>query len=266
MAKRLPVVMIHGAFCGGWVFAQWRALFEARGFVVHTPTLRHHSSAVEGTASLGGVGVRDYCADIGALVDSLDSPPVIVGHSLGGLLAQMLAAAGRARALVLLAPLAPWGMFPSTPFEWMSLQALYWEGAFWKKVLPPKYWVAAANALDRVPEPERAAILARLVPESGLAIFETMHWMLDSAKTAFVDQLAVTCPILCLAGANDRIVSPTTVRRLARRYGGRARYELLDGHGHWLPGEPGWERIAKGSLIWLDQVLDRNPKRVLGTG
>ena len=68
-----------------------------------------------------------------------------------------------------------------------------------------------------------------------------------------------------VAGANDRIVSPTTVRRLARRYGGRARYELLAGHGHWLPGEPGWERIAKGSLTWLAQVLDRNPKRVSGT-
>ena len=219
---------------------------------------------VEGGEALCGIGVGDYCADLRALADSLDSPPVIIGHSLGGLLAQMLAAQGRARALVLLAPMAPWGMFPSTPFEWMSLQALCWEGPFWKKVLPPKYWVAAANALDRMPEQERDAILARLVPESGLAIFETMHWMLDSAKAAFVDQRAVTCPILCLAGAHDRIVSPTTVRRVARRYGGRARYELLAGHGHWLPGEPGWERIANGSLVWLDQVLDRDSRRVSG--
>jgi pimeloyl-ACP methyl ester carboxylesterase len=265
MSKRLPVVMLHGAFCGGWAFAHWSTLYEAHGFDVRSATLRHHSSAEE-AAWLGGVSIRDYCADLARLIDSLDSRPVIVGHSLGGLLAQMLAATGRARALVLLAPLAPWGMFPSTPFEWMSLQALCWEGLFWKKVLPPKYWLAATNALDLVPEEKRAAILRRLVPESGLAIFEALLWMLDSRKTTFVDQRAVTCPILCLAGGRDRIVPSGGVRRIARRYGGRARYELLPGHGHWLIGEPGWERIATGSLAWLDQVLDRDPKRVSRTG
>src|SRR5438552_120784 len=148
MANRSLVIMIHGAFCGGWAFAHWSAVYEAYGFDVRTATLRHHSSAQEAARLLCGVSIRDYCSDLAALIDSLDSPPVIVGHSLGGLLAQMLAATGRARALVLLAPLAPWGMFPSTPFEWMSIQALCLEGSFWKKVLPPRYWLAAANALD----------------------------------------------------------------------------------------------------------------------
>jgi non-heme chloroperoxidase len=264
MAKPLPVVMIHGAFCGGWSFAGWRALYEARGFDVHTPDLRHHASHEEAQRFLGGVSIRDYCADISTLLDRFDSLPVVVGHSLGGLVAQMLAAKGCIRALILLAPLAPWGMFPSTPFEWMSMQALYLEGAFWKKVLSPRRRIAAAHALERVPEEFRPAILKRLVPESGLALFEAMHWFLDPHKATLVEPRAVTCPILCIAGACDRIVSATTARRVARRYGGRARCEILRDHGHWLHGEPEWERIARGSLAWLDQVLDRDSERVGG--
>jgi pimeloyl-ACP methyl ester carboxylesterase len=264
MAKRVPVVMIHGAFCGGWSFANWRDPYEARGFVVHTPTLRHHSSREEAARLLGGVSIREYCADIAALLGRFDSPPVVVGHSLGGLIAQMLAAQGRVRALILLAPLAPWGMVPSTPFEWMSMQALCWEGVFRNKSIPPRPQIAEIHALERLPEESRVAIVNRLVPESGLALFEAMHWFLDLHKTTFVEPRSVTCPILCIAGGRDRIVSATTVRRVARRYGGRARYELLRDHGHWLHGEPGWERIAAGSLNWLDEVLDRDWKRVSG--
>jgi non-heme chloroperoxidase len=64
----------------------------------------------------------------------------------------------------------------------------------------------------------------------------------------------VTCPILCLAGAKDRVNSPGTVKSVASRYRGRARYEELDGHSHWLIGEPGWEEIAKLALDWLEDL------------
>ena len=256
--------MIHGAFCGAWSFANWRALYESRGFAVETPNLRFHGSEGEALSLLSGVRVSDYLGDLRALVERCETPPVVVGHSLGGLVAQMLAAQGGVRALVLLAPLAPWGIFPSSASEWMALQALYWHGALRKMVLKPEHSIAAAHAFDLVPDNERTGLLERLVPESGQAIFEAMHWMLDPRKTTVVDRRNVTCPILCLSGARDRIVSPITVRRISRRYGGRARYELLPDHGHWLPGEPGWERIAVGSLTWLDQVLVPDEKHVSG--
>ena len=264
MMQRVPVVMIHGAFCGAWAFAPWRAEFESRGFGVHVPALRHHATREEAARSLAGVSLGEYLADLSALVDSLRSPPVLIGHSLGGLLAQMLAARMSVRALVLLAPLAPWGVFPSTPGECVAMQALFLEGAFWKKVLLPRQAIAETHAFDRVPRRDRAMLLDRLVPESGLALFESMQWMFDWRKTSFVDRHALTCPLLCIAGGHDRIVSPATVRHLTRRYHGRARYELLPDHGHWLVGEPGWERIANGSLVWLDQVLDRDTRRVSG--
>jgi pimeloyl-ACP methyl ester carboxylesterase len=252
--------MIHGAFCGGWVFEPWRPLFEAQGFEVHTPTLLYHEPG-SSQEKLARTGICEFAADLEALVDRIGGSPIVIGHSLGGLFAQMLAARGRARVLILLAPSAPWGMFPSTPSEFFAAQSLYAEGIFWRKPLAPSHRIAAANALDLVPEEDRASILKRLVPESGLAMFEVLHWMFDGNRASFVDPRAVACPILCLAGARDRINSPATVRRLARRYGGRSRYEVFPGHSHWLPAEPGWERIAAGSLDWLSRILDRDMER-----
>ena len=148
---RSPVVMIHGAFCGGWVFDHWRTAFEARGYKVHTPTLRYHDRGDDPPAELGKTSVRDYADDIETLVAGLPSPPILIGHSMGGLIAQMLAARRDVRALVLLAPSAPWGVLPSTPFEFISAQALYLAGDFWNRILVRTHWIAAANALDQLP-------------------------------------------------------------------------------------------------------------------
>jgi non-heme chloroperoxidase len=252
---RPPVVMIHGAFCGGWVFEDWRAPFAAKGFGLHLPTLRHHDCGRNPPPELGTTSVLDYAADLEALLDGLDEPAVLIGHSMGGLLAQMLAARRPVRALVLLAPSAPWGVLPSTSFEIVSAQALYMAGNFWNQVLRPTHWIAAANALDMLPEAQRDAVFARFVPESGQATFEIMHWALDLKRAAQVDARAVTCPILCLSGARDRVNPPATVRRIARRYEGRVIHEELAGHSHWLIGEPGWEKIAARTLDWLDDVL-----------
>ncbi len=257
------MVMVHGAFCGGWVFDEWRALFEANGFSVHTPFLRHHEPAADNTA-LGRTGLCDYVDDLCTLAERTGGSSVVIGHSLGGLLAQMLAARARVRALVLLAPSPPWGMFCSTGFEFLSAQALYFEGAFWRKAIAPRRRLAAESALEFVPEAQRGGVLDRLVPESGQAMFEVLHWMFDLHRAASVEARAVACPVLCLAGAEDRINPPETVRRIARRYGGRSRYEELPGHGHWLTGEPGWEKVANGALEWLLRVLGRDPESVGG--
>jgi non-heme chloroperoxidase len=256
--SRPTVVMIHGAFNGGWVFDAWRARFEEAGYKVLAPTLRYHDCGHKPPRELGTTSVLDYAGDLEKLIGTLDAPPVLLGHSMGGLLAQMLAARIDVRALVLLAPSAPWGVLPSTPFEIISAQALYLAGDFWSKRLRPEKWIAAANALDMMPDHDE--IFARFVPESGQATFEIMHWALDLKRATQVDPRKVTCPMLCISGRSDRVNPPGTVRRIAKRYEGRIVYEELKGHSHWLIGEPGWEQIADRSLEWLGEVL-AEPKK-----
>ncbi len=253
--------MIHGAFCGPWVFERFRRPFEAAGYRVHAPMLRHHAHGAPVPRALGTTSLVDYAADLATFIAKLDAPPVLLGHSLGGLLAQMLAAKGLARALVLLAPCPPWGVLPSTLFEIASAQTMLLAGDFWNQPLKPDYWVAAANSLDRLPPAERHKVFARFVPESGLATFEIMHWAFDLKRAALVHAQDVVCPILCLTGSHDRINPPSTVRRIAERYKGRAIYEEIEGHSHWLVGEPGWETIAARALGWLGDILGTAGKR-----
>ncbi|MBV8979118.1 MAG: alpha/beta hydrolase [Alphaproteobacteria bacterium] len=251
-AARTPVVMIHGAFCGPWAFEHFRKPFEAQGHAVHAPVLRHHDHGHNPPAALGQVSLLDYAHDLSQLVKGLGEPPVVIGHSLGGLLAQMLAARGLARALVLLAPSAPWGVMPSTMFELASSQTLFFaQGDYRGSVIRPSYRIAAAHSLDKLAPAERSAVYARFVPESGQATFETMHWSFDHRRAARVAARDVSCPILCLVGSDDRINPPSTVKRIAGRYNGQAVLEELPGTSHWLIGEPGWAQIAQRAADWV---------------
>jgi non-heme chloroperoxidase len=245
--------MIHGAFAGPWSWDGFAAKFRAAGYPVYAPCLRHHDGQ-KPPPSLGQTSLADYANDLKVFLEELDAPAILVGHSMGGLLAQMLAARCETRAAILLAPSAPWGVPPSSLFEIASAQAMLLNVGFWNSILKPDEHIAGRHSVDRLAGAERDAVLARFVPESGRAVFEIMHWGMDMGRASEVDVRAVTCPLLFIAGGEDRLNPPATVERIAALYGGRALYEKFPGMSHWLVGEPGWEEIADRALEWLEIV------------
>jgi pimeloyl-ACP methyl ester carboxylesterase len=250
-AKKPPVVMIHGAFNGPWVWEGFARKFRAAGYKVHVPALRHHDEK-KPPAGLGQVNLSDYASDLSEYLDGLGAEPILVGHSMGGLLAQMLAARHDVRAAILLAPSAPWGVPPSTLFEIASAQTMLLNVGFWNTVLKPDEYIGTRHTLDRLPE--RDDVMARFVPESGRAIFQIMHWGLDMSRAAEVDTRKLACPLLVLVGDEDRINPPGTVERVAALYREQATYEKVPGMSHWLVGEPGWENVANRALNWLSEL------------
>ena len=253
MMKKPPVVMIHGGFCGPWAWDDFAARFRAAGYVVETPVLRHHESAKPAPA-LATTSLMDYAADLEQRIAEMKAAPVLVGHSMGGLLAQILAARREIAAAVLLAPSAPWGVPPSTLFEIGAAQTLMLRVGFWSTLLEPDFDTATAHSLDRFSKERRKEIFGRMIAESGRAAFEMMHWGLDMRRASEVDIRKVRCPLLFLAGSGDRINPPGTVERAARLYKDRAHYEVMPGMSHWLIGEPGWEAVCDRSLAWLDSI------------
>ena len=248
------VLMIHGAFCGPWSLDGLKEKFEAAGYAVAAPALRFHNSARPPSA-LGTTGIGDNAADLEDEMEALGQAPILVGHSMGGLLAQMLAARRKVSALILLAPSAPWGTPPTTLFEISAAQSLHMQPGYWNMVLEPNRDVALAHSLDKLPRHMRDEVFGRFVPESGRATFEIMNWGLDLNRASEVDADAITAPLLFLTGSEDRINPPSTVARNAALYKDRATHEVIDGMGHWLIGEPGWEKVSDRALSWLKNIV-----------
>ena len=75
---------------------------------------------------------------------------------------------------------------------------------------------------------------------------------LDGSKTTVVDPRLVTVPLLFVATEKDKLTPPGVVRRSAKRFGHVADYVEYPAQAHWVPGQPGWERIAEDTVAWLD--------------
>jgi pimeloyl-ACP methyl ester carboxylesterase len=249
MAK--DIVMIHGANEGGWCFDKFAAVFESLGFTCHAPDLIGHGTRADDAAkTLIGVGIADYRAELEALLETLPPKPVLLGHSMGAILAQQLAAQGIAGALVLVAPAPHAGILPPTDGEKQLAQDVMALGPFWKTVINADFDLAKIYTLNCVPAAEQCAVFDKFGPESGLAFFQMFFWMFDRTGATVVDTASVKGKVLCLVGAKDRIVSPQTARATAEAYPGADFWEL-DGHGHMLVLEPGAEAIARRIADWL---------------
>ncbi|MEL7027882.1 MAG: alpha/beta fold hydrolase [Pseudomonadota bacterium] len=254
-----PVVFLHGGFCAGWAFDDWRKLFEAEGYETWAPSLPHHEidwPEERPPDELATLGLRAYTEHVAALVDNLDAPPIVVGHSLGGLIAQLLAARRRLAGLVLLAPSAPWGVMPSSLREAFTPAAMtLMVGPYWLRTIPPDFAVAMENCFHLTPRRVAARAFDRFVPESGLATFETWHWTWDPRRSSWVSPRAVKAPVLVMVGEEDRVNPAATAQSIARRYECAADgFRAYPGHAHWLIEEDGWERIANEALSWIGRL------------
>jgi pimeloyl-ACP methyl ester carboxylesterase len=246
------IVMVHGAFCGGWAFERFRTPFEAAGFEVLAPDLRGHGEG-EPSGAVVGVSMTDYAADIARLCAEQAEPPVLLGHSMGGLVAQLAARKAEIRALVLLAPSPPWGVAGSSLEEAATAFGVQMIGPFSSGALPPDRGLMRAYSLDRMPKSEQEAAVARLRPESAMAVRETLNWWLDPFMTTSVGAGAITAPSLVLSGQGDVVHSSATAKATAERIG--AAFQVMPGMSHWLVGEPGWEDVAETALGWLSEAV-----------
>jgi len=242
-AARAPVLFVHGLFAGAWMFAGWQRRFAARGRASVALDLRgHHGSRP--VAEIGRVSMRDYIADALDVARTMDRP-VVVGHSMGGLVALALAEAGAVRAAVLLCSAPPRGILPGGP-ALLRRQLKHLPALLRSRPLFPDRADADALIFTRVPAAERDALYARLVPDSGRAARDL------SLGAIAVDARRVRVPVLSVTALDDRFVAPRAGAALARRYG--ATLLRLDGFAHLLPAEPGWERAADAVLDWIDGV------------
>lgn len=242
------VVMAHGAFCGGWAFERFRTPFEAIGWRVEAPDLPGHAEDMP-TSAVAHRSMSDYARALADFCAQLPERPILVGHSMGGLVCQMAAARVRPQAMVLIAPSPPWGVATSSLEEAITATAVGLLDPFASGLVAPDHSVMRSHSLDRMARHDREAILARLRPESSRAVREVLNWWLDPFMTTSVGARAAT-PTLFIAGERDVVHPPVTVKAAAGRIG--AAFRQMPGMSHWMIGEPGWEAVADLAIAWID--------------
>ena len=239
-ATRRPVLFVHGYFIDGSIWTRWLDRFAAHGVPAFAVNLRGRSGSRPGT-NLGLASIDDFVDDASAVARDVGAAAV-VGHSMGGLIAQKLAERGDVGAAVLITPAPPRGISVLSP-RVAFRQLRYMPAILRSRVVRPGREDLRALTMNRVPPGEQETLLDAMLPDSGRAGREM------SITGVPVDAARVRCPLLVVAAEDDRFISARIVERVARRYG--ATLDVAPGHGHMVIAEPGWEQLADRVERWL---------------
>lgn len=250
------IVMIHGMGGGGWCWENYNKYLSKKGYQCFNPTLRFHDMAPNEVPDpkLGTTSLLDYAEDLEKKIHQLNTKPILIGHSMGGLLAQIIGSRGLARALVLLNPAPPHGIMAIHPYATRCFWSTLTKWRFWEKPNHLKFNEAASSILHLLTPEEQKKTFGKLVYESGRAFFEMGFWLFDSKGAAKVDESKITCPVLVVAGAKDRLIPPTVVKKVADKYNTVSTYKEFANHSHWIIGEPGWQETAAYVSEWLNEA------------
>ncbi len=238
-----PMLFVHGYFVDGSVFAPLMSHFSARGHPCYAVNLRGRAGSRPGT-QLGQASIRDFADDASTIAVALGSP-IVVGHSMGGLVTQLVAERGLARAVVLFAPAPPRGISVITPRLALA-QLPYLPAVLLSRTVVPGVRDLTALAFNHIPRNQLAEVVAGLLPDSGRAGREM------SFAGVAVDRSRVLAPMLVIGGDDDRFIPLSRVARVADRYSAPLR--VAPGRGHMLIIEPGWEELAGWVDDWLASI------------
>lgn len=253
--------MIHGIGCDGTVFNRMAAQFAARGFLTRTPTIFPSLRTTEAPSpALAQLSFQDYvdamAEDARAFAAETGRPLVLLGHSMGGLIVQKLAARGMGALGVLVTPAAPADCHTTTLSQiltfWNIAQANDIRRSFkvWRTGF---YW----GVLNAVPRGRRAEIYANAVYDGGRIYRDVGRPHQDPNRTAFIDAADVKIPLLTVCAGRDRATPPASVRRTAAKYRGSGGQILeYPRSGHWIVDEPATDRMVGDIATWVKRKLD----------
>jgi pimeloyl-ACP methyl ester carboxylesterase len=257
---RPPLLFVHGMWSVPGVFARVRAALEADGWETLAPALPFHDRdpGLPPAEGLGRLGIEDYVTFLADIIRGMRVPPVIVGHSMGGMLAQCVAARVEHAGLVLLstagtAATPSLGLSPIKTMRGVVTRWGWWEDAT-RIEAEPALW----GIYNGVPEAVAREELKALVWDSGRVLAEIMLPSLSKTRANTVDLAKLKAPALVIVGCEDRITLASTSRAVARKLGGPVDYQELPEVGHWLFWGDTEARVTGLMQDWLVRLFGRD--------
>lgn len=228
--NKTPILFAHGMWEGSWVFKNWMQEASNSGHEVFALNLRgHHNSK---PCKIGKVSILDYVEDVQETLQHIGRPVILVGHSMGGLITQIVASQKNdlVEKVVFVATAPPNSVWLKGP---VITSMLRHPGYLWDMMRSRELMIRLPEFADlegnNLESPESS--YTKLVPESGRAAWEIVSLQISVPN--------LYCPSLVISGAKDRMTVPGIQRKVALRYG--SQFEEFP-NGHMMMLEDGWEK------------------------
>lgn len=275
-----PIVALHGNWATWRRYAYYGPYFADRGYAFIAPTYRFHRARNHGCRELGTTSIHGYVADVqqvleatarGRLVQDLTEsiqpltrPPILMGHSMGGTIAQLIASRQDTSAVVLLnsAPVDGISLHTNLRYQWDMIPYLW-------QILSGQPYLPALRIMSRyvyngMPAEQHEKIYEGASHESGTASREILagsgkgpiRWLARLlSKPITIDPHAITCPLLIVGCEKDQVTPLQIAIDLANKYGPDTTLKIFPQFAHWVQYEPGWEASAEYIFQWLSKNL-----------
>ncbi len=243
------IFFIHGAYMTPRCWEPFISYFEPLGYTCLAPTWPYKDRPFEELranppAELAGLGVKEIVDHYATIIQALPEPPILIGHSFGGLFVQLLVNRGLGCAGVAIDPGPTRGVLPLYPTVLKSNASVLLKWGAWKQIVPlsfKDFCYAFVHTLP--PEAQHTAYETQVVPETGRIFFQAALAVLDSHSPLTVNYTkANRAPLLLTAGLQDHIAAPSLVRSNYKKYKhSSARTDLLEFPKltHWLIAQDG---------------------------
>lgn len=253
--RQTPLLFIHGALHGAWCWdVHFLDYFGQHGYPSHALNLRGHGNS-EGREKLRWTRISDFVEDVAQVAERLPSPPVLIGHSMGGFTIQKYLEGHVAAGAVLLSSPAPSGLLPTAIRTARRHPAVFAKVNLTFSLLPTISTPALAREeffSDDVPEEELVGYWRQMQDDSYMAYLDMV--VLDLPKPD-----KVTTPVLVLGAERDAMLSRQAIQATATAYHTQA--EFIPGVAHNSMLELRWQSAADRILAWLDELADsRRPQ------
>ena len=257
MPNKAPVILIHGMWSTPDTLKDLKAAFEEQGYTVYVPMLPYHlpRNQLKGgiIKKLATSTIQDYVQCIADSIKALDQKPILVGHSMGGLIAQLVAAKDECEKLILISSAPPAGI---NALKW-SVMRTFGHNLFlfplWRKttnILLKNIQYGIANSQSSSVHKE---IIQSATLESGKATWQISMWFLFRKPPTRVAYKNINCRVLLIGGTEDKITPISIQKKLVRKYSNKAELKVIQGACHWTIGGTFFPKIKDSIFVWLNE-------------
>jgi alpha-beta hydrolase superfamily lysophospholipase len=263
--KSKTIVLIHGLWLSALSWEHWVERYRARGFNVIAKSWpgmeRDVASLRTDHAAIDTLGIAEVVDHYESIVRELPEPPILMGHSMGGVVVQILLDRGHGSAGVAIDPGPTKGVL-SLPLSALrsAFPALKNPANNHRSVMltPEQFHYAFTNTLS---VEESARMYDRYaVPGPGRVLFQAALANFNPSATTRVDFYnSDRAPLLLVAGGADH-TAPAAVTRAEAKLQGKSfaltAYKEFPGRSHFTIGQPGWEEVADFALDWAENPVE----------